>query len=77
MKVRIIKKKETLSVINNLKISDTLKVKLTIAINFISSKDNGEEGVMYSKGDHIKIIINDTKIKRSVLFIRKNFKIHL
>ena len=35
------------------------KMQLTIAINFISSKDNGEERVMYSKRDYIEIMIND------------------
>ena len=32
---------------------------MTIAINFISSKDNDEEGVMHSKSDNKEIIIND------------------
>ena len=35
------------------------KVQLTIAINFIFSKDNDEESVMHSKSDNIKIMIND------------------
>ena len=30
-----------------------------IAINFMSSKDNDEERVMYSKSDNIDLIIND------------------
>ena len=30
------------------------KIKLTIAINFISSKDNDEEHVMHSKSDNIE-----------------------
>ena len=34
-------------IINNLKKSDTWKVKLTIANNFISSTDNDEERVMH------------------------------
>ena len=42
--------------INNLKKPDTWKVQLTIAI---SSKDNDEESVMYSKGDNIEIIVSD------------------
>ena len=32
---------------NNLKKSDTWKIQLAIAINFISSKDNDEEHVMH------------------------------
>ena len=34
---------------NNLKKSDARKIKLTIAINFITSKGNDEECVMHSK----------------------------
>ena len=45
--------------INNLKKSETCKIQLTIAINFISSKDNDEERVMHSKSDNIEIMIND------------------
>ena len=32
---------------------------MRIAINFISSKDNDEERVMYPKSDNIEIMIND------------------
>ena len=35
------------------------KIQLTIAINFISSKDNDEERVMHSKSDNIEIMINN------------------
>ena len=45
--------------INNLKKSDTCKIRLTIAINVISSKDNDEEPVMHSKSDNVEIMIND------------------
>ena len=45
--------------INDLKIFDTWKIQLTKTINFISSKDNDEEGVMNSKSDNIEIMIND------------------
>ena len=45
--------------INNLQISDTWKIQLAIANNFISSKDNDEEQLMHSKSDHIEILIND------------------
>ena len=49
-------------VINNLKISDTFKIQLTITINFISSTDNDNddddrEHVMQS--DNKEIMIND------------------
>ena len=46
-------------VINNLKKSDTWKIRLTIENNFISSIDNDEEHVMHSKSDNIEIMIND------------------
>ena len=46
-------------IINNLKKSDTWKIQLTIANNFISSIDNDEERVMHSKSDNIEIMIND------------------
>ena len=34
--------------------SDTLKIQLTIAVNFISSKDVEEERVMHSRSNNIK-----------------------
>ena len=40
-------------IINDLKKSDTWKIQLTIAINFMSSKDNDEECVMHLKSDII------------------------
>ena len=46
-------------VINNLKKSDTWKIKLTIANNFISSTDNDEERVMHLKSDNIEIMSSD------------------
>ena len=46
-------------IINDLKKFDTWKIQLTIAINFISSKDTDEERVMHSKSDNIEIMIND------------------
>ena len=39
-------------IINYLKKSDTRKIKLTIAINFVSSKDNDEERVMHSRSEY-------------------------
>ena len=46
-------------IINNFKKSDTWKVQLAIANNFISSIDNDEKRVMHSKSDNIEIMIND------------------
>ena len=46
-------------IMNNLKKFDTCKSQLTIAINFISSKDTDEERVMHSKSDNIEIIIHN------------------
>ena len=39
--------------------SDTWKIQLTIAVNFISSKDSDEECVMHSKSDNIELMINN------------------
>ena len=46
-------------IINNIKKSGTSKTQLTIAINFIFSKNDDEEHVMHSKSDYIEIMIND------------------
>ena len=46
-------------IIKNHKISDTWKIQLRIASNFISSTDNNEKHVMHSKIDNIEIIIKD------------------
>ena len=43
--------------INSLKKSDTLKIQLTVAINFISSEDNDKEHVMQSKSNSIEFMI--------------------
>ena len=45
-------------IINNLKKSDTCKIQLTIAINFISSKENDEVRAIYLKSDNTVIMIN-------------------
>ena len=50
-------------IINNSKKSDTRKIQLTIANNFISSIDNDEERVMHSKSDNIEIMINDEAVE--------------
>ena len=47
-------------IINNMKKSDTWRIQLTIAINFIFSKDTDEEHVMHSKSDNIEIVIYNT-----------------
>ena len=54
-------------IINDLIKSDTGKLQLTIVINFISSKDTGEEHVMHSKSDNIEIMISDKVIKQMKL----------
>ena len=45
-------------IVNNLKISDTWKTQLKIANNFMSSIDNDEGNVIYSKSDSIEIMAN-------------------
>ena len=51
---------------------------MSIAVNFISSKDNDEEHVLYSKSDDKKIKINEKvgeaikKLFKSLLKIYKN-----
>ena len=46
-------------IVNNLKKSDTCKIQLAIANNFISSTNNDEERGMYPKNDIIEIMISD------------------
>ena len=46
-------------IINDVKKSDTWKIQVKIAINFIFSKDSNEECVMHSKSDNIQTMIND------------------
>ena len=62
----------------NLKKSDTWKIQLTIANNFIFSIDNDEEHVMHSKSDNIEIMINDNRdegIKNFLIHLNIDFKI--
>ena len=47
-----------MNIINNLTKSDTSKIQLKIAINFISFKNNDEEHVVHSKIDDKEIMIN-------------------
>ena len=46
-------------IIINVRKSDTWKIQLTIANNFISSKDVDEERVIHSKSDNIEFIPYD------------------
>ena len=46
-------------IINNLKKSDTWKIQLTIANNFIYFADNDEERVTHSKSNNIELMLND------------------
>ena len=48
---------------NNLKKSNTRKIQLTIANNFISSIDNDEESVTNSKRDNIEVMLMIKQIK--------------
>ena len=55
---------------NDLKKSDTWGIWLTMALNFISSKDNDEECIMHSKSDNIEIMVNNETVvsyKRNIL----------
>ena len=45
--------------IDDLKTKGEWKIKLTMTINFFSSKDSNETGTMYTKSDSIEIIIGD------------------
>ena len=62
IKLKIISIKEYLNkiasylkdIMNNLQISDTWKIQLTVAINFIFSKDIDEERVIYLKDGDIE-----------------------
>ena len=46
-------------IMNNLKKSDTWKIQLTIAKNFISSIDNDEGHVMHLKSENMETMINN------------------
>ena len=46
-------------VLNDIKKYDTWKIQLTIANTFVSSIDNEEKCVIYSKSDNIDIMSND------------------
>ena len=44
------------NIVIDLRKSDTPKIQLTIAVNFISSKDTNEEQIMHSKTDNIEVM---------------------
>ena len=44
---------------SDIKKADTFKIQLTMAVNFTSSKDNEDEGVMHSKSVNKEININE------------------
>ena len=52
-----------IDIIINLQKSDSWKIQLTIAINFISSKYVDEERVMHSKGNNIEFMSYDNAMK--------------
>ena len=56
--------------LNHIKKSDTLKIQLAIAVNFISSKDIDEEDVIHAKTDNKEIKMNGKADK----VIQKLFK---
>ena len=67
-------------IVNNLKKSDSWKIKLTVAINFIYSKDTDEEHIMYSKSDKIEIMIYfkaDEVVKELFESLLKRYQIGL
>ena len=51
------------NIMTDLQNSDTWKFQLTIAINFISSKDTEEECVVHSKSNNIKFTSYNNAIK--------------
>ena len=68
------------NVINDLKKSDTWKIQLTIAINFMYSKDNDEQRVIYSKSDNIEIMGNgkaDEDIEKIFQTLCSSYQIRL
>ena len=51
--------------------NDTWEIQLTIAVNFVSSKDIDEERLLHSKSDDVEVTINDNQMK-----LLKNFFNH-
>ena len=44
---------------NNFHISNEWQIKLTMNDNFMSSQDNDDKQLIYSKIDHIEIVVGD------------------
>ena len=65
------------SIIYNLKKSKTSRIHLTIAINFIYSKDNDEERVIHLKSDNKEIMIKDKAYESIEKKIVNNFLIDI
>ena len=57
----------------DLQISDTWKIQLTIAINFISSKDVDEQCVMHSKSENIEVMLYDDAYEVLIKFLSHFF----
>ena len=64
-------------IINNLKKSDTWKIQLTIANNFISSIANDEEHVMHSKSDNRNNDEVDELIEKSFESLKNRYESNL
>ena len=65
-------------ILNNIENSNTWKTQLTVAINFISSKNKDEERVVHSKSDNIEIMINDKAdedVKNDLILLLKNIQL--
>ena len=65
---------------NNLKRSNTQKIQLMIAIEFLSFWDNDQEHIMHSKVNNIEIMINvkaDEVIEELFKSIEKRYQIKL
>ena len=57
----------------DLQISDMWKIQLTIAINFISSKDADEQCVMHSKSENIEVMLYDDAYEVLIKFLSHFF----
>ena len=57
----------------DLQISDTWKIQLTIAINFISSKDVDEQCVIHSKSENIEVMPYDGAYEVLIKFLSHFF----
>ena len=70
-----------MNTIINLENYDAWKIQLTIAINFISSKDAGEERLIHSSSGNIKLKpysdVNDIINKHEVNFSRYQKKLEI